>query len=294
MGAILAMGVVALTEAAIPALLKPLLDKNFGVKSSMTHLRWMVPLTCVGLGLVRGIVQYASNYLLAWVSNRILFTLRLQMFQRLLQTSSAFLLRQTASTLINSIVFEVSQILSVMTTALITAMRDSLTVLFLLSYLLYLNWQLTFIIALILPVIGWSVGKINHRLRRLNREHQSLTNQLSYIVEEMVNGYQVVKVHNGERYELERFTAMCHRLRGYAMRMATSGGLAQPLTQFLASVALAVVITIAMLQSATDQTTVGGFVSFITSMLLIISPLKHLIDINQPLQRGMTAAELIF
>jgi subfamily B ATP-binding cassette protein MsbA len=66
------------------------------------------------------------------------------------------------------------------------------------------------------------------------------------------------------------------------------------LTQFLASIALAVVITIAVVQSSSDQTTVGGFVAFVTSMLLIISPLKHLMDVNQPLQRGMTAAELIF
>jgi subfamily B ATP-binding cassette protein MsbA len=153
---------------------------------------------------------------------------------------------------------------------------------------------LTLIVAVLLPAIGWLVGKINRRLRRLNREHQMLTNQLSYIVEETVGGYKVVKVHNGEKYETDRFTEMSRRLRGYSMRMTVSGGLAQPLTQFLASIALAVVITIAVVQSSSDQTTVGGFVAFVTSMLLIISPLKHLMDVNQPLQRGMTAAELIF
>jgi subfamily B ATP-binding cassette protein MsbA len=121
-----------------------------------------------------------------------------------------------------------------------------------------------------------------------------LTNELSYIVEESVGGYKVVKVHNGEQYEMDRFESMSKRLRGYAMRMTVSGGLAQPLTQFLASIALAVVITIAVVQSSSDQTTVGGFVAFVTSMLLIISPLKHLMDVNQPLQRGMTACELIF
>ncbi|KAG0094223.1 hypothetical protein BGZ92_000020, partial [Podila epicladia] len=87
---------------------------------------------------------------------------------------------------------------------------------------------------------------------------------------------------------------MSQRLRGYAMRMIVSGGLAQPLTQLLASIALAAVITIAVLQSVADQTTVGGFVAFVTAMLLLISPLKHLIDVNQPLQRGVTAAEFIF
>ncbi|MFM0661754.1 lipid A export permease/ATP-binding protein MsbA [Paraburkholderia sediminicola] len=292
-GAIVAMAVSAGTDAAIPALLKPLLDKGFGVHAS-DNAKWFVPGAVIGLALIRGVSQYASGYLLAYVSNRILLELRLKMFDRMIHSSVAFFQRETASTVINAIVFEVNQILNVLLSVLVTLVRDSLTVLFLLGYLFYLNWRLTLIVAVLLPGIGWLVGKINRRLRRLNREHQLLTNELSYIVEETVGGYKVVKVNNGEQYEMSRFTAMSRRLRGYAMRMTVSGGLAQPLTQFLASIALAVVITIAVVQSSSDQTTVGGFVAFVTSMLLIISPLKHLMDVNQPLQRGMTACELIF
>ncbi|RKE24250.1 lipid A export permease/ATP-binding protein MsbA [Paraburkholderia sp. BL23I1N1] len=292
-GAIVAMAVSAGTDAAIPALLKPLLDKGFGTHAS-DSAKWFVPVAVIGLALIRGVSQYASGYLLAYVSNKILLELRLKMFDRMIHTSVAFFQRETASTVINAIVFEVNQILNVLLSVLVTLVRDSLTVVFLLGYLFYLNWRLTLIVAVLLPGIGWLVGKINRRLRRLNREHQLLTNELSYIVEETVGGYKVVKVHNGEQYEMDRFAAMSKRLRGYAMRMTVSGGLAQPLTQFLASIALAVVITIAVVQSTSDQTTVGGFVAFVTSMLLIISPLKHLMDVNQPLQRGMTACELIF
>ncbi|KVG83139.1 lipid A export permease/ATP-binding protein MsbA [Burkholderia ubonensis] len=291
--AVVTMGVVAATEAGIPALLKPLLDHGFGAHGS-DRAKWYVPAAVIGLALVRGVSQYASGYLLSYVSNRILLQLRLEMFQRMIHTSASFFQRETASTVINAIVFEVNQILSVLTGVMVTLVRDSMTVIFLLGYLFYLNWRLTLIVAVILPGIGWLVSKINRRLRRLNREHQTLTNDLSYIVEETVGGYKVVKVHNGEPYEIDRFAAMSKRLRGYAMRMTVSGGLAQPITQFLASIALAVVITIAVVQSSNDQTTVGGFVAFVTSMLLVISPLKHLIDVNQPLQRGMTAAELIF
>ena len=290
---IFTMGVVAATEAGIPALLKPLLDHGFGAHGS-DAAKWYVPLAVIGLALVRGVAQYASGYLLSYVSNRILLELRLTMFNRMIHSSVTFFQRETASTVINAIVFEVNQILNVLTGVMVTLVRDSLTVVFLLGYLFYLNWRLTLIVAVLLPGIGWLVGKINRRLRRLNREHQTLTNELSYVVEETVGGYKVVKVHNGEQYEIDRFTEMSKSLRGYSMRMTVSGGLAQPLTQFLASIALAVVITIAVVQSSHDQTTVGGFVAFVTSMLLIISPLKHLMDVNQPLQRGMTAAELIF
>ncbi|MCG5075798.1 lipid A export permease/ATP-binding protein MsbA [Paraburkholderia tagetis] len=291
--AIVTLAIVAATEAGIPALLKPLLDHGFGTKGS-PNARWIVPAAVIGLALVRGLTQYASGYLLQYMTNKILLELRLKMFERMIHASVGFFQRETASTVINAIVFEVNQILGVLLSVLVTSVRDSLTVIFLLGYLFILNWRLTLIVAVLLPAIGWLVSKINRRLRRLNREHQALTNELSYIVEETVGGYKVVKVHNGEQYEMDRFGEMSKRLRGYQMRMTISGGLAQPITQFLASIALAVVITIAVVQASHDQTTVGGFVAFVTSMLLVISPLKHLIDVNQPLQRGMTAAELIF
>ncbi|MCA8310289.1 lipid A export permease/ATP-binding protein MsbA [Burkholderia sp. AU28942] len=290
---VLAMAISSATDAGIPALLKPLLDHGFGSNGSHQAV-WFVPIAVISLAFVRGAAQYASQYLLAYVSNRILLQMRLDMFSRMVNTSASFFQRETASTVINAIVFEVNQILNVLVSVMVTLVRDSLTVVFLLGYLFYLNWRLTLIIAVILPGIGWLVSKINRRLRRLGRDQQMLTNDLSYVVEEAVAGYKVVKVYNGEPYEISRFSEMAKRLRGYAMRMTVAGGLAQPLTQFLASIALAIVITVAVVQSKHDQTTVGGFVAFVTSMLLIISPLKHLIDVNQPLQRAVTAAELIF
>lgn len=292
-GAGLTMAVVAASEAGIPWLLKPLVDRGFGHDShGMT--KWMIPIAVVVLALVRGAAQYASGYFLNRVSTNVLLELRREMFEKMLHARVAFFQRETASTIINAIVFEVNQILNTLSGVMVTLVRDSMTVVCLLGLLFYRNWRLTLIIAVILPLIAWLVGKINKRLRRLNRDYQQQTNQLSYIVEETVGGYKVVKVHNGEAYEMRRFNDMTRKLRGYAMRMAVTGGIAQPITQFIASIALAIVLTIAMIQSAHDQTTVGGFVSFVTAMLLIISPLKHLTDVNQPLQKGMTAAELIF
>lgn len=290
---VLATAIVAAAEAGVPALLKPLLDHGFGNNGS-TRAKWLVPAAVVGLALVRGTATYGSQYLLQYAANRILLKLRLRMFDRMIHTSVAFFQRETASTVINAIVFEVNQILSVLLGAMVTAVRDSLMVVFLLGYLFYLDWRLTLIVVVLFPGIGWLVGKINRRLRRLNRLQQALTNDLSYIVEEAVGGYKVVKIHNGQKYETDRFASMSQKLRGYGMRATIASGLTQPITQFFTSIALAVVLTLAVAQSTSDHTTVGGFVAFITSMLLLISPLKHLMDINQPLQRGVTAAELIF
>lgn len=286
------MGVVAASETAMPALLKPLLDHGF--EGADSRWLWRVPLVLIGLAFVRGGSQFLSNYLLSRISNHVLLTLRLQMFSNILQAPASYYQRTTVATMINAVVFEVNMVLQVLTGVLITLVRDSLTVVGLLGYLFYLNWRLTLVVMTVGPVIGFLVSKINRRLRSLNRASQDQTNALSYVVEEAANGYKVVKIFGGEAYELRRFTEMAQQLRRGAMRMAAAGGLNQPITQLFASVALSVVVVIALVQSSSQQTTVGGFAAFVTAMMLVISPLKHLADINQPLQRGLTAAEMIF
>jgi subfamily B ATP-binding cassette protein MsbA len=291
-GSLLAMAIVAAAETSIPALMKPLLDKGF--TGQLNSKLWQVPVFLVGLALVRSLAQFLSGYLLTRVINSVLLKLREQMFQTLLHANTTFFQKNSASTLINGVVFEVNNVLSIMGGMLISLVRDSLTVVGLMGYLIYLNWQLTLVVLIIFPVIAYIMSKINRRLRSLNKEQQSLTSDLAYIVEEAAAGYKIVKVHGAEEYEMTRFMQKADRLRQFALKSAVAGGLNQPITQLIASMALSVVLVIALLQSVTEGTTVGGFAAFITAMLLVISPLKHLADINQPLQRGLTAAEMIF
>ncbi|QWD77498.1 lipid A export permease/ATP-binding protein MsbA [Polynucleobacter sp. MWH-Svant-W18] len=291
-GSLVAMAFVAAAETSIPALMKPLLDRGF--TGQLNSKLWQVPVFLVGLAMVRSLAQFLSNYLLSRVINSVLLKLRQQMFQTLLNASTAFFQKNSASNLINAVVFEVNNVLSIMGGMLISLVRDSLTVVGLMGYLIYLNWQLTLVVLVIFPIIAFIMSKINRRLRSLNREQQTLTSDLAYIVEEAAAGYKIVKVHGAEQYEMNRFLEKADRLRQFALKSAVAGGLNQPITQLIASMALSVVLVIALMQSATEGTTVGGFAAFITAMMLVISPLKHLADINQPLQRGLTAAEMIF
>jgi ATP-binding cassette, subfamily B, bacterial MsbA len=291
-GSVLAMALVAAAETSIPALMKPLLDRGF--TGELDNKLWLVPIFLVGLAFIRGGAQFLSNYLLSRVINAVLLKLREQMFQTLLHAKTEFYQKSSASSLINAVVFEVNNVLSIMGTMLISLVRDSLTVLGLLGYLIYLNWKLTLVVLIIFPIIAFIMSLINRRLRGLNREQQAMTSELAYIVEEAVSGHKIVKVHGGENYEMSRFIDKADRLRRFALKAAVAGGLNQPITQLVASMALSVVLVIALMQSSTEGTTVGGFAAFITAMFLIISPIKHLADINQPLQRGLTAAEMIF
>jgi subfamily B ATP-binding cassette protein MsbA len=291
-GSLGAMAIVAATETSIPALMKPLLDRGF--TGELNSKLWLVPVFLVGLAIVRSLAQFLSNYLLTRVINSVLLKLREQMFQTLLHANTTFFQKNSASHLINAVVFEVNNILSIMGGMLISLVRDSLTVIGLMGYLIYLNWKLTLVVMVIFPVIAYVMSKINRRLRSLNREQQTLTSELAYIVEEASAGYKIVKVHGAEQYEMNRFLEKAERLRKFALKSAVAGGLNQPITQLIASMALSIVLVIALMQSATEGTTVGGFAAFVTAMMLVISPLKHLADINQPLQRGLTAAEMIF
>ena len=291
-GSLVAMAFVAGAETSIPALMKPLLDRGF--TGQLDNKLWQVPVFLVGLAMVRSLAQFLSSYLLSRVINSVLLKLREQMFQTLLHASTTFFQKNSASNLINAVVFEVNNVLSIMGGMLISLVRDSLTVVGLMGYLIYLNWQLTLVVLIIFPVIALIMSKVNRRLRSLNREQQNLTSDLAYIVEEAAAGYKIVKVHGAEQYEMNRFLEKADRLRQFALKSAVAGGLNQPITQLIASMALSVVLVIALMQSATEGTTVGGFAAFVTAMMLVISPLKHLADINQPLQRGLTAAEMIF
>lgn len=290
--ALIGLAIVAATETAIPALLKPLLDRGFSGK--LDNKLWHVPAFLVGLAFIRGFAQFGSNYALSHITNSVLFKLREQMFNRLLQAPADLFQNRSAASLINAVVFEVNAVLQVITSIAMNLVRDSLTVIGLMAYLFYLNWRLTLLVLIIFPIIGFMVKLINTRLRKLHKVSQDMTNELSYVVEESVGGYKVVKLHGGETYEKERFSLIANKLRRYSMKIAVAGGLNQPMTQFVASIALSGVLLVALFQSSMAEVTVGGFVAFVTALILIISPLKHLADINQPLQRGIAAADMIF
>lgn len=290
--ALLAMAVVAATETSIPALMRPLLDRGF--TGGLNQNLWQVPVFLVGLAFIRGAAQFLSNYFLNRAINSVLLVLREQMFNRLLGANTEFFQRSTAANLINTVVFEVNNVLSILGGVAISLVRDSLTVVGLLGYLFYLNWKLTLIVMVIFPIIALIVGGINKRLRSLNRQQQERTSELAYVVEEAVAGNKVVKLHSGQAYEFERFRKTAADLKKFAIKASVAGGLNQPITQIVASIALSVVLLIAIMQSSSQGTTVGEFAAFVTAMMLLISPLKHLADINQPLQRGLIAAEMIF
>ena len=290
--AVLAMAATAATEPLFPALMKPLLDTGF-IDKKQDHLI-LIPLAIVGVFFLRGVLGYFSSYGMAWVSNRVITDLRGAMFDRLVRLPNGYFHEHSSSVPMTRISYDVTGIASAATSVITVVIRDSLSTAGLLAWLFYLNWKLTLISLALIPVVAVVIRAFSGRLRAMSRATQKGTAAMTQVLQESIHCNKVIKIFGGEEQEGRRFDRANKDLRGYGMRQAIAAAATVPIVQLFASIALAVVVYVALLQSAGDETTVGSFVSFITAMLMLLAPLKHLADVNAPLQRGLAAAESVF
>lgn len=280
--------VAALTEPLMPALLKPLLDRGF-TRGQLAL--WMVPAAIILLFAVRGLAQFVSQYALARIANEGMQRLRRVMFERLLAAELALFSRQSASALSNTVVYEVQTGAMLLVQALLGLSRDGFTLIALLAYLIYLNWKLTLIVGVLAPGVAWIMKVFSKRLYRLTQLGQQATDELAYVVEENVLAHRMVRLHNAEASQTERFDRLSHSLNRLAVKSTIASAAMTPLTQIVAAVALSVVVMIALWQSGEQGLTVGGFVAYITAMLMLIAPIRRLADIAGPITRGLAALE---
>ncbi|WP_374517513.1 lipid A export permease/ATP-binding protein MsbA [Undibacterium squillarum] len=314
--AMLTMAVTALTEAAFPRVLGYILDHGFGrpsgndvamlntlsgetvAQNKSNAIKglalWKIPAAIIGIFLLRGICTFTTSYLMSWISTRLLNDLRAQVFDRVLSVPIGFYQKESASRIINVIMMEAQQIVEMLKVSMTTLIRDSLTVFVLLAALVWQNWKLTIVALVMMPVMAYLVRSVSKRLRVLNQSQLNVNNELTQVIEEATRATQVVRIFGGQEYEKKRFAESNEKLRGYAMRTTIAVASTTPLTQLAAAVSVAVVIMFAVSQAAQDATTVGKFVEFVTLMMLLLTPLKRLADLNGPIQRGMAAAESVF
>jgi ATP-binding cassette, subfamily B, bacterial MsbA len=285
---VLAVIVVALTEPLIPALMRPLLDRGFQAGSLAL---WTIPVALVGVFTLRGAAGFCAQYALAAMSNRSMVTLRKDLFKVLQTAHPSLYTTHTASSLVNTMVYEVQTGANLLVYALLSLLKDSLSLLALLAYLIYLNWRLTLIVFLIFPAVAIVVKLLTKRLHKLTKATQLATDELAYVVEENVLAYRTVRLHEAQTVQATRFETLSLKLKSLAMKSTIANSLMTPLTQILAAIALSAVICVALWQSTTSGTTVGSFVAFTTAMLMLIAPLKHLSEVASPITRGLAAIE---
>ncbi|MET0962074.1 MAG: lipid A export permease/ATP-binding protein MsbA [Noviherbaspirillum sp.] len=290
--AFLGMILTAATEPMFPAVMRLLLDRGFVGKPTLQL--WMVPVAVVGIFVLRGFSTFLTSYMMTWVTTMLLNSIRAQMFARLLDVPASFYASSSVGKVINGMMFEAQQVIDMVRNVLTSLVRDSLTVIVLLAFLIWLNWRLTIVALVLLPLTAVVVRMTGKRVRKLTREYLEINAELTQVIEETTRANQVIKIFGGQKYENDRFEARAGRLRRYSMRMASTLAATVPITQVMASCAVATVIVIALVQSARGESTVGDFVSFITAMLMLLTPLKRLAEVSGPLQRGLAASEAVF
>lgn len=290
--AVALVSVAAATQPTLAIIMKPLLDDGFsGGKPSYV---WSIPLAVVGLMLLRGLCSYASSYLLAWVANNMLLGLRKEMFDRLLGLSDEDFKRGDSGRLLNRFTIDAGTVTGLATEVITVVVREALVVVALLCVLLYMSWQLTLIVLLMLPVSTVIARIFIKRLGRINRETIGMNAELTRVVREGIDGQRVIKLFDGYERESGRFKYVNGRLRRFAMRAASADAAMSPLSQFSIALSVAAVIAVALYQANHHGLTVGSFAAFMAALGQIFDPMKRLTNIAGAMQRMLVSAESVF
>ncbi|MFZ4536198.1 lipid A export permease/ATP-binding protein MsbA [Propionivibrio sp.] len=291
--AIACMGLSSIVEPVFPAIMKELLDNGF--TQGKESYNWLFyPLAIVGIFIARSILGFIGDYAMSWVSNNMVAELRQAMFTRIVNLPTSYFNDNTSGRLMSRVAYDVGGVAGAATGAVTTLVKDSLSVVGLIAWLLYLNWQLTLVVFVTVPFIAIAVRGFSGRLRKVARGIQQSQGTITEVLQEAIEGHKVVKIFGGQRYEESRFSDCVQKQRRFNMRGTVAAAAQGPIVQFFSAIALATIMAVALRQASSEQTTVGGFVSFITAMLMLMAPLKRLTDISAPIQRGLAAAESVF
>lgn len=272
-------------EPMVPALFKKLLDSGF--QEGLKYPIWVVPLVVVGLFVARGLFNYAGAYALNSASSATVLALRRDLMRALLRADAKVFTHVSPGIAVSKVINDPQFAIGGLSGALTTLLRDSTTLIFLLGYLFYLNWQLTLVSLVTMPLLGLLVKLVQRRLSKVGHEQYQSQMRLVGMVDDNARAWRVVRTFDAAEFEYGRFEQEAVHQRRMVMKHITAGALVTPLTQVTASIGVATILTLALWQASQGQATVGEFVSFITALLMIISPMRHLTDVYQPITNSL-------
>lgn len=281
----------ALTQPAFASLMEYMVDS---VESGDSEARILIPAAVLAIFMVRGIGFFLGNYGITYVARRVIHQLRLAIFDRLLVLPARFYHRNASATLLSKLTFNVEQVTGAATDALKIFVREGLTIVGLLSYIVYLNWQLSLVFLTVGPFIGWVVNKTSKRFRNISTNLQDSMGQVTASASEAIKGYEVVRVFGAQDQERKGFSAASNNNRQQAMKLALAESISTPLVQMIVAVAMASLIYLALHPSIINTMSAGQFIAFVTASGMLTKPLRSMTEINSILQQGIAASQSIF
>jgi len=293
LGAMLA----ALCESGVTWLMAILVDGNFKalpvafIADLPRPPLWAVPVILITLFAVRGAAGFVVDYVLSWAAHSATLRLRERLFTRILDATPDLFRTRSASSLVNTVVYEVVNGVGVLVAAAQTVLKDTFSAIALFGTLLVLNWRLTLLIAALAPAVGYATRVFSRRMRRITKESQLAVDGLGYVVEENVMAWRTVRLHGAQQMQHARFDLASRTLRRWFMKAGVASATLTPVTQLLTAVALAAVIGVALWQRESGATTMGEFVAFITAALAVATPVRRLTDVSAAVTRGLASVE---
>jgi subfamily B ATP-binding cassette protein MsbA len=289
---IIGMILVAGTDTAIAAYMKPLMDDGFVGRDPET-IR-LLPLVLIVIFVVRVFAMFISMYCISWVGRKVIMVLRQRMFSKLLSLPKDFYDSATSGEIISKFTFDVEQVANASTKAITIVIRDTFTVIGILAWMFYLSVSLTLVLLTTGPLIAILISYVTKKFRKLSKRIQSSIGDVSRIVEESIKAQIVVKVFGGREYEESQFEKINDQNRRQNMRMIATQALSTPTIRLIVGIGLAAIIFLVTRDDAMSIVTPGTFASYMVSLTFLFGPVKRLADVNVDLQRGIAAAESVF
>lgn len=284
---IIATAILSLSNTAFLALIKKVTDEGFA--SQAASQIYMLPIMLFVLMSLRGLAGFASMYSIRWIARRVVETLRREAFGRLMQMPVSFFDAQSTGIMVSKLTYDAERLSSVCTRTAMNVFRDVLTVVGLVGYMLYLDWKLTLIFALVAPLMVLYLRKTTPKLRATAKKVQLAVGEMTKVSEEAISGQRIVKIFGAQDYENQRFANVVINNRDLELRSARIAGLNSFVIELLAALALGLVVYYAL-----GRFTVGEFAAFIGALLMLISPIKHITAANEDFQIGLAAAQSVF
>lgn len=290
--AVLAMALMAGSETGFAILLKPIMDSAFVEKNPEFVER--LPLLLIGVFLLRAIGGFISTYGMAWVARKVVFDLRQDMFSKLLRLPTRYYDRHASATLMAKLVYDVEQVAEGSTRALTVVIKDTLASLALFGWLVVLNWKLTLVFGILLPLITYLVRFASKRFRQISLRIQDSIGTIAHVAKEAIQGHRIVKSYGSQEFEDENFRQVNNHNRHQAMKRSAVTAASVPVAGMLAGLAIVIIIAIASRQAINGQITAGEFVSYLGAMLMMLAPVRRLAKINEIIQAAVAAAGSLF
>lgn len=284
---ILAMVVLSATNTGFLATIKQVTDDGF-VKQDPSKVS-MLPFMLLGLLVLRATAGFVSNFAMRWVARHVVEDVRGDAFRSLMTLPISFFDAHSVGVLTSKLTFDTEQMAKASTNATVSIVRDSLTILGMLAYMIYLDWRLTLIFALVTPFMALYLHRMTPKVRAAGRYVQQSAGEMTKVSEEALSGQRMVKIFGAAEYENQRFSKVIAKNRHMQIRLARISGLSSFVVEVLAAISLALVIYYAV-----GHFSAGQFAAFIGALLMLIAPIKSLTGLNEDLQVGLAAAQSVF